>query len=121
METQPQYVYVPVPPARGHSGLGIASFILALVTGLLLFGLIMVAGAIGMQNPEAMEGEKPMVMAIGLLFLSLLAMCLVGAVLGLAGLFQRDRHKVFPILGLVLNLGILLGVAALVIIGTVAG
>ncbi len=45
---------------------------------------------------------------------------LVGAALGIVGLFQKDRSSPFPILGLIVNGAALLGVAVLVIIGLAA-
>jgi hypothetical protein len=44
-------------------------------------------------------------------------MCLVGGALGIAGLTQYRRKKVFAILGLVFNAGVILGVITIVAIG----
>ena len=48
-------------------------------------------------------------------------MSLDGLVLGITGLVQGGRSKVFPVLGLGFNGMIILGVMAIIIIGVLSG
>ncbi len=122
---QPVSYEQPYPAApQGHSKLGIASLILSLGT-VVLFCLVTVVlvAMIGDQlstfqgqDPEAISeqlqsGELNEVMVPLILF----AVCLFGSPLialvalglGIAGLFQKDKQKVFPIIGTILS-GLLL-------------
>jgi hypothetical protein len=56
---------------------------------------------------------------IGLAFFAVVGLALVGAILGVAGLFQRDRRSLFALLGLVFNGLIVAGLIGLIVIGTV--
>jgi hypothetical protein len=107
-------------PEAKHSGLGIASFVLAIVFGLILFVLIGMAGYQQMKNPKGMDENSPMAMILGLLMIGSLLMNFVGAGLGLAGVLQKNRKKIFAILGLIFNGFAVLGTVALFLLGTLA-
>jgi hypothetical protein len=84
---------------RPHNGLGISSFALGAISTLsfmLLAGYASAFNKTGSAN--AMIGE-------GLVLVW--TMILIGIGLGIAGGVHRSSSKTFPILGLVLNLGIL--------------
>ncbi|MCM3631180.1 hypothetical protein M3194_28095 [Paenibacillus glycanilyticus] len=116
-----------------QSGLGIASFILALVTVLLVVGAIIsvtvfvseVSGdAQGFLNEiESMEEEGTFpsefvsVMIAGLAMIASIGIAIIGLILGIVGAVQKNRRKVFAIIGIVLNGLIVLGTVGLVIIG----
>src|SRR5688500_7975005 len=82
-----------------HSRLGIAAFALSLVAGIGLFGLVaivMIQQAI--DHPGHFGGNLAQV--LGLLWLCLVALLNLAALgLGIAGLVQADRKKLFAILG----------------------
>jgi hypothetical protein len=59
-------------------------------------------------------------MMAGCGLLSGAGLCLVSIVLGLIGVFQRDRKKLFAILGLCCSVGMLLLTAGLMAIGFAA-
>lgn len=80
--------------ARGHSGLGITSVAVGLSSVLLL-------PAIFWGNRYQFGGA----IIFGFMFVGILA----GIELAIAGLLQRNRKRVFPILGLVINVLLLLG------------
>ncbi|MFN4162482.1 MAG: hypothetical protein ACK4FW_11015 [Stenotrophomonas sp.] len=77
-----------------HSGLGIASFILSLGGGGLLFLLIVVAGYAEMSTPGGLDESAPSTMLLGLAILgagvlevvAVGLVCAVGTLLGTAGL-----------------------------------
>ena len=100
-----------------HSGLGIASFITAIVSGVFMFLLIMVAGVIEVSTPGGMDDESAGAVIIGLLLFVLVGALLVAIGLGVGGLVQGGRKKVFAVLGTVFSTAILLGTVFLLIIG----
>jgi hypothetical protein len=84
--------------------------------------VIAVAGVMASHAPGGELDEKsPQAMVVGLLICGCLISAIVGGVLGAVGLTQRNRHKVFPALGLALNGLIILGTALLIILGTALG
>jgi hypothetical protein len=93
-----------------HSGVGIASFcagIMALF--MVLAGFVM--AALG-RNPRPQRyGEGPHAAAVlGLLFITGAGVvALIGTVLGIGGVCQMQRKKVFGIIGLCTNALLLLG------------
>lgn len=107
------------PPQRKlkQSGLGIASFALAILVGTAEFILLIVAGVLEEQTPGGIDEDGPATLVLGVLFLGGMAMSLVGCTLAIAGLIQGGRSKIFPVLGLVFNGMIILGVIGIIIIG----
>ena len=104
-----------------HSGLGIASFITAIVSGVFVFLLVVIAGAIEVSTPGGMDEESASAVIIGLLLFALVGALLVAIGLGIAGLVQNGRKKVFAVLGTVFSTAILLGTVFLLIIGIAMG
>ena len=100
-----------------HSGLGIASFILSIVSGVLIFLLVVVAGVIEATTPGGMDEESAVAVMVGLCLFALLFVSLVALVLGIAGLVQQDRKKIFAILGTVFSAVTILGTIGIVIVG----
>ncbi len=110
-----------VAPALPHSGLGIASFIVCLFAGLGMFGMIALAGLTATSNPGAVEEESAVVLLIGLLAFGMVGLDIVALVLGIAGLCQKNRKKVFAILGSILSFLGITGIVMLVAIGLCMG
>ena len=104
-------------PVVTQSGLGIASFIIAVAVGFGMVLLVVYAGVVEASSPGGMDEESMTAIAIGLGALGGMAAALLGVVLGIAGLVQRDRKRLFAVLGLVLNGLTILGVAGLILIG----
>src|SRR5262245_8892875 len=98
---QPPYGQPTGDVAAKHSGLGVASFVLGLLAGLGIFILIVVAAVMEAKRPGALDNEKaPETMLVGLMAIAALGGVVLGLILGIAGLVQRDRKKLFAILGL---------------------
>ena len=101
-----------------HSGLGIASTVIAVLAGLGLLGSFVYAGYLGMNAPGGQVSENdPQVMLVGLLVLGSMAVLVLGAILGIAGLFVGERKRLWAWIGLVLNALPILGGVALMILG----
>lgn len=103
-----------------HSGLGIASFIIGILSWIAGFMTIaMVSGdifdfynqyiEIGPEAPEQqlleLVEQYPMLVTGSLLGLLAGFLMIIGAILGIVSLFQQHRKKLFPILGTCFNAG----------------
>jgi hypothetical protein len=107
------------PAALPHSGMGIASFVIALVAGLGSLAVFVWAGYVGVTQPD-LPDDSPVVMMIGLGMIAGAVLLFAGTVLGIAAMFQASRRKLFAVLGLVLNgLGVLF-TGGIVALGVVA-
>ncbi|HLS83500.1 MAG TPA: hypothetical protein VK016_02450 [Arenimonas sp.] len=100
-----------------HSGMGIASFIISLVVGFAIFVAIIIAGVMETSTPGGLDENSPEAMLLGLVLIALLFADVVALGLGVAGLFQRERRKVFAILGTIFAGTAVLGTIALIVIG----
>lgn len=101
-----------------HSGYGIASTILGCGTLVALFAGFMAVGLMQQQNPNIDPNSSPTIMVLSL------SICfggplfhLIGLVLGLIGVFQPDRQKLFGVMGTVINALVVFGMLALVLLG----
>jgi hypothetical protein len=86
----------------GHSSLGIASFVMSLVPGVLLVGIYwLVLFVLSKQHPDTDETGY----AFGTFMLLLLTILseIVALGLGVAGVFQRQRKRLFAFLGVALS------------------
>jgi hypothetical protein len=98
---------------RGHKGLGIASFLIGLVCLITAMGLLAVAGL----TAHAGKATPEFNMIIGLGMFAIVFADLLGVVLGIFGAADRASKKVYPALGLVLNVMVVALFTALLIIG----
>ncbi|MBD2848235.1 hypothetical protein IDH44_23825 [Paenibacillus sp. IB182496] len=116
--------YPPEPPQK-QSGLGIASFVIAIVCLAASIGLMLLAaagmedllnqtGPIDMEEAQSIAASGSVIVA-GLLMLATLGLSLVGLVLGIVGLVMKHRRKAFAIIGVILNGLLLLGFGALLL------
>jgi len=101
-------------PQSGH---GIASFVLAIVSGLAIaFGISLAASLMMAGNPEE---HLAVLGTIGFILIAFLVLALVGVVLGFIALRRQDRRRTFGAIGLGLNVFILIGTGGLMLLGTV--
>ena len=68
-----------------------------------------------------MDAESGEAILIGLLMLASGGLAFLGSALGLGGLCQSDRAKVFPAMGLVICLGVVLVTGLLFVAGIFMG
>ncbi|HYC69721.1 MAG TPA: hypothetical protein VEB66_00855 [Opitutaceae bacterium] len=107
-------------PEKTHGGLGITSFIMGIVCGILMVVVIGIAGYMQMSTPGGMNEESPAAALVGLAMMGVGLLVLVGLGLGVAGLFQSDRKKLFAALGVSINLLIIVCTGGLMVIGMMA-
>jgi len=100
-----------------HSGLGIASCIIAMLIGLIEVGSVILAAVLVSQHQRE---DSPVMELAGLGICGGVLIALLGAILGLIGLFAGRCKRVFPIIGLVLNILILLMIGGLLVVGLAA-
>ena len=104
----------PLPVQKKHSGVGIASFVIGIVSVLgvcVTFGLSFYAQSASSQTSSSMTST------VGFLGICSMVISLVGVGLGIAGVVQKVQSKVFPIIGLVLSALVLLGMCGIMLLG----
>jgi hypothetical protein len=80
---------------RSHKGKGIASSIIGVTCAVVIILVILAI------TPKQMDGLG-MIIGTGILF-----GCVVGTALGVFGALDRSSKKLYPVIGLCLNIGIL--------------
>ena len=100
-----------------HSGLGISSFIVSLAAAIFIFATLIIAGNLANSTPGGLSEDSNEAMFIGFAIIGLVLLSLIALGLGIAGLFQKDRLKVFPILGTIFSSLTILGTVALILLG----
>lgn len=105
----------------GHSWLGITSFVLSILTGMVLLILVVVLGFLEASTPGGIDEESPTAVVLGLLLILALFAELVGLGFGIAGLFQRRKKRIFAIFGIVFSVLVFLVVLALIVFGLLTG
>ena len=103
--------------AQRNSGMGIASFVCAICAGFMTFALVVVAGYLEAATPGGLDENSPAAIVVGLMLIGLVGLHLLGMGLGLAGVCQARRKKVFAVLGLMFNLLVVGGIVGLMLIG----
>jgi hypothetical protein len=108
--------------SQPHSGAGIVSCVLALLV--LVCGVLamLIAASAAEEDFEVMMETDPAIAGLFVLFfLGGGLLTLIGLVLGIVGLAQQDRNKVFAILGLCANGLFLLCGLGLMVLGMMVG
>ena len=107
-ELNPTEAPAPMP----HSGLGIASFIISIAT---LVAVVIIFGFAGYSEATNPGGvDETTAMTIGFAIIGSCLLLLIGAVLGIVGLFQEGRRRMFAGIGVGIN-----GVLVLMVIGVI--
>jgi len=100
-----------------HSGLGIASFVTSLTTGVVMFVLIVIAGIMA-TAPGGFDETSPLAILLGMAIITLMLISLISIGLGIGGWLQKDRKSIFAILGVVIGTLTVAGTGILMIIGS---
>ena len=86
-----------------------------------MFILIVIAGIMESVQPGGVDEESVAALVLGLLVIGSFFIQMFAFALGIAGLFQRNRYKVFAILGIVFSSLSMFGMIGLIIIGVMIG
>jgi phosphoglycerol transferase MdoB-like AlkP superfamily enzyme len=134
----PEPSFSSMPPGEAQpkkqSGLGIASFIIALLSVVLIIVSIALAATFAgdiannellLNDPtaiESMDKEKLVpIMIAGLSILGSIGIAVIGLILGIISVFSKTRRKVFGVIGIILNGLIVIGTVGLVVVGMIIG
>ena len=105
-----------------HSGVGIASVVLAVLSGLIVFGTLAVGTMMTVDDPTAFEDENATATKVlGFFILTPAVVALMGLGLGVGAAVQREHRKTFGVIGLVLNGAIVVLVVGLLVLGALIG
>jgi len=104
-----------------HSGFGVASFIISISVGLLMFLAFVIAAIMQVSTPGGIDRQSIQAILVGLSIIALLFFDIVAVVLGIVGLFQKERKKLFAILGTIFSSATVMFVIALIIVGLLVG
>ncbi|MGB3635759.1 MAG: hypothetical protein WA982_17115 [Rubrobacteraceae bacterium] len=121
----------------GHSRMGITSFVIAILATVVIVALVIVAGTLTAQALQGIDGQNvnpqelqerlqdsPAVTSLALASIGIFAcffLYLLGLGLGIAGIVQGQRKRIFSVLGTIFNGGVLLVLVVLILLGLVAG
>lgn len=109
------------PTLPPYSGLGIASFAVSLIAAVLTLVLVGICAALVYSQPDSLDDDSPLAMLVGMAMMVGIVAELAAAALGIGSLFQRDRRKLYGVLGLIFAIATLVGVAALIVFGLIQG
>ena len=116
----PAHAAYSLPPVT-HPPTGVISFVLGLLSALGVFLLFVVAIVAAANQANGVTSEDgPEVVLIGGLFILSILFAFVGIPLAFVGLFQSSRRRVFPIIGLCVNLLVLGFLVVLMLAGVAA-
>jgi len=101
-----------------HSGVGITSFIISLVMAIVAFIIVIIAGVLEASSPGGMDENSVAAAVVGLAIFGCIFVQLVALGLGIGGLIQKYRKKLFAILGTAFSGLTIIGVAFLMLVGT---
>lgn len=102
-----------------HSGVGIASFVMSLLSGISLFALFAIAGYMESQSATGMSEDDPTTMLLGFALIAAGLAQFLAAILGVVGLFQSNRKKLFAVLGTIFSVLAILLFGGLMVLGFV--
>lgn len=103
-----------------HSGLGIASLIISILSTILVFLSLGILFTVDGIYPEETKTNDIITSIMALILFLGLFLSLIGAGLAIAGLIIKGRKKLYPIIGLVVNIALFLIGIMVMIFGTVA-
>jgi hypothetical protein len=131
LNPEPEFTTAPSTdqePPRPQSKLGIASFIIGLVSIIGFIVCIIIATSSIMnyiesngktiRNIEEISSNIPL-LAAGLLMIVCVGLSFVGLILGIVGACMKNTRKAFSIIGIVLNSLLTVGFVALFIFGII--
>ena len=120
-------------PARRskHSKMGVTSLVIAILATVAIVALFVIAALVGASafggadpqsiDPQSLQDSPAFtgLALVGIGFLVCIILYFVGLVLGLVGIFQKRRKRLFAILGTVANGLAVLVVVSLLVLGAI--
>lgn len=106
---------------RKHSGLGIASFVMSLICGLSFAAVMLMGSLIAVVEPARLNGNSATTLVLGGGICGVVAMTFVTLGLGVGGLCQTDRKKLFAALGTAFSATVLVAIGGVIMLGLLVG
>ncbi len=103
-----------------HSGLGKASFVISTASVVAIFGSLVVATTIKASNPGMIEPGSGGSALLGVVLILAMTGLFTALGLGVSGLFQQHRARLFPVLGILVSLSAMSGLAVMITVGLLA-
>jgi len=100
-----------------HSGIGIASFAMSVGILIVTFVLVVVAGVMEASTPGGINEESPAAIMLGLSIIGMVVLNIVAFGLGIGTIFQKDRKKLFGVLGMAFSALTIIGIISLIMFG----
>lgn len=100
-----------------QSVLGIAAFILSCISFFAILVLVLLAGFIEATTPGGMNETSIEAILIGSTLFAFIGLSLLGFVLGMAGLFQKERKKIFAIIAVLIAAATLILTIGIIVLG----
>ena len=107
--------------AGQQSRLGIASFVISLVSIVAVVALLVTAGLMAERTPRGIDEESTAAIAIGLMMFVFLIASLVALGLGIRGLLRRDEWRIFAFLGTLFSAVTLIATIVIMLVGSAVG
>lgn len=107
---------VPVMEKK-HSGMGIASFVTSIVIGLSIMMCYFFIAFKTVASGGSIDSHSSFAIVTGLIILGLIMFDMIALGLGIAGVIQKDRKKIYAILGIIISAAMILSVVVLMFIG----
>lgn len=101
-----------------HSGLGIASFVISLINGFFVVGIIFLSV---IMEVAGVDEDSVAVALLGLGAIFVIVINLVGLGLGIGGCFIKGRKILLAVLGIIFNAVPMLILVLLILIGLAVG
>ena len=101
---------------KTHSKIGIASFIVAVIAAFLILCALVAAGILQHGHPP---GKYPGQEIVGLSIIFLLFLDASAVVLGVVSVFEKERKRLFGVLGLCISCAAIFGSIVLLVVGMV--
>lgn len=102
---------------KRHSGLGIASFIISILSAVMVCLILFLAGMMETSTPTGLSEDSVGTLMLVLLFFAFLLASLIALGLGIGGLIKKNRKRIFAILGTVFSSVTLVGTMILILVG----
>ena len=107
-----------------HSGFGIASFAIFITTVIAHFSIVLIKSFFEMRFSTGTDADAAIIPLYTFMYSILaepvFAIYLLGFVLGIIGLFHKNRRKVLAVLGIVFNLPAFIVVTGIIILISVS-
>lgn len=87
-----------------HSRAGLASFIISIISGIIVWGYIMYAVYLEITIPGGIPEDATIITILGLISILGFILFILGALLGIYGIFQKNRRKILSVLGTIFNI-----------------